>query len=64
VRARKQMPTVSRNYQPVPEDCTQALALLLEAPTHKEVARPAPEPDDCDGIKVKGDSADGRIIPH
>jgi hypothetical protein len=39
--ARRQNIIVFRSYQPVPEDCSQALALLLKAPAHKEAARSA-----------------------
>jgi hypothetical protein len=39
--ASKKSVTVSRNYQPVPERCSQALALLLQAPVRKEAAHAA-----------------------
>jgi hypothetical protein len=39
--------TVSRSFQPVPEDCSQALALLLKAPVRKEAAHPATPNDDA-----------------
>jgi hypothetical protein len=45
--ARRKNITVFRNYQPVPEDCSKALSLLLEAPVRKlEAAHPAAPKDD------------------
>jgi hypothetical protein len=61
--ASKESVNVSRSYEPVSEDCVKALALLLRVPVHNKAARPAPEPDGCDGTKSKEDSANG-ILSH
>jgi hypothetical protein len=31
---------------------------------NRKAARAAPEPDDCDGTRIEGDSTDARIIPE
>jgi hypothetical protein len=51
--------TVSRDYNPAPDDCVRALATLLKSSVNTK----APEPNDRDGTKVKGDSANA-ILPH
>jgi len=58
-RKKSTAPIVERQYLAEPESCARALALLLQRPAAKE-ATPAGRPDD--GTRVKGDSADGRII--
>jgi len=63
VSGRKAAPIVSREYQSDPDACANALKLLLKKPINK-AARPAPEPDGCDGTKVQGDSTDAKIIPE
>jgi hypothetical protein len=52
---------VSREYKNSPDECARAISLLLKEPVSK-AARPAPEPDSCDGTKSKEDSANG-ILP-
>jgi hypothetical protein len=49
--ARKQA-TVTRDYKYEAGDCIRALELLLKKPVNK-AAKPAPEPDGCDGTKVR-----------
>ncbi len=53
--------TVSREYRNSPDECTRAIELLLKESVNK-AARPAPEPDGCDGTKSKEDSAN-VILP-
>ena len=53
---------VSREYKNSPEECARAIELLLTKSVSK-AARPAPEPDGCDGTKSKEDSANG-ILSH
>ena len=52
---------VSREYKNSPDDCAHAVELLLKEPISK-AAKPAPEPDGCDGTKSKEDSAN-VILP-
>jgi hypothetical protein len=48
--ARRQNITVSHSYKPAPEECSQALALLLKAPVRKEAAHPAAS-NEAKGLK-------------
>ena len=50
--ASKESVNVSRSYEPVPEDCVKALALLLRVPVHNKATRPAPEPDGCNDAAI------------
>jgi hypothetical protein len=52
--SRSRQITVSRYYQPVPEDCFKALALLLKVLVRKEAARTA-APNDAK-VRSKHDS--------
>jgi len=61
--ARKQRITVSRHYNPAPDDCARALAILLKNSVNKKADEPAPEPDGRDGARVKGRSA-SAILPN
>jgi hypothetical protein len=53
--------TVIRTYRHDPEDCARALELLLKKPVSNE-GSPTPATLDNDG-RIKGDSANARIIP-
>ena len=44
----RQSVVVTRNYRPVPDNCTQALELLLKESVRKKAAGPAPESDNRD----------------
>jgi hypothetical protein len=50
VRSNKQGIVVSRSYDPVPDHCARALALLLKEPVSKEGGPPT-APDDAKGSK-------------
>jgi hypothetical protein len=58
--SRSKQITISRNYQPVFEDCSRALTLLLEAPVRKEAAQPAAP----NGGKVRSDEFPVSSILH
>ena len=60
--SRSKQITVSREYKNSPDECARAIEMLLKASVSK-AARPAPEPDGCDGTKSKEDSANG-ILSH
>jgi hypothetical protein len=57
----RQTITVFRDYKTAPDQCARALELLLKKSVSK-AAEPTPEPDRCDGTKVKEDSA-SVILP-
>lgn len=59
--ARKSI-TVSRTYEHEPDKCARALALLLKRPVNHE-GSPSPATPENVG-RIKGDSADARIIRH
>jgi hypothetical protein len=61
-RGRNAAPVVVREYRHSRDECVRALELLLNKSVGK-AARPAPEPDGCDGTRIKGDSA-GAILPN